>query len=593
MAEWSVIETDADIQLMAKVLKTSPIVARVLANRGVRSKHAAIRYLFPKKEYLLPTNLMKDAETACEILRQAIELRTPIAIYGDYDVDGVTSTTILYKALNGLGANVTYYIPHREQGYGLNIPAVRELYQGGTRLLLTCDNGIASIAEVEEAKRLGMEVIIIDHHEPGFTADANGGKTDLVPAADAIVDPKQRACSYPFKHLCAAGICYKFVVMLYQHCGARLEQEAEQEYLIFAAIATFCDIVDLKSENRIIARLGLDLCNGEGRALNRGLRELIKQRGLEEKQIGAFEIGFVIGPTINAAGRLERATLAVELFTCEDEERVTELAARLSALNDMRKSLTNTASEQTLALLEEQGMDNVLVLYNPEVHESVAGIVAGRIKDRTNHPVVLLTNSVDEGLVKGSARSISGYNIFEALYENKSLFERFGGHGMAAGLTLKQENVGQLRRNLNDACVLTEQDFVPQIQADAELVLDDITASLSQQLDILEPFGKGNGEPLFVTRDAFARDIAIIGESRTHLRMSFQTRSGRTIKGVAFNLLERFIEVVSGRYSQNVVERIRLGDLKGLTIKLDILYYIDINEYNGNKFIQLKINDFN
>lgn len=590
MTKWILRENDANIELMSQTLKIKPVTAYVLANRGIRTKNTAVKYLNPDISFMHDAKLFKDIDKAVCIINESIKLGEKLAVYGDYDVDGVMSAVILVKALKRFNADVTYYIPHREEeGYGLSLKTADKLNALGIKLVIACDNGIAAADEIAYMKNLGMKVIVIDHHEPGFMEDADGSRQDIVPDADAIINPKQKDCAYPFKALCAAGICYKFAKYFYQYNNYQFDSENED--VVLAAIATFCDIVDLTDENRIIAKRGLTLLNG-GQYNNIGLQTLIRQRQLENKKIDSFEIGFIIGPCINATGRLESAEISAELFLAQTQEEADLLAQRLVELNENRKTLTAKAVENILLTLEQSDFknDKVLVIYSEEIHESIAGIVAGRIKEATNRPTIILTRSGD--LVKGSARSIEFYNIFEALHKCRDLFERFGGHPMAAGLSLKEENVQTLRKRLNADCDLEEKHFEKTIYADKELDLDDVTYELAKELKLLEPFGKENKEPVFLTKGLTAVNVEIIGETRKTMRFTFTLESGRKLKGICFGKVDQFLEMIKGKYSQTVCDNFAGGKLKSLTVGLNILYCIEINEFNNNTYVQLKIIDF-
>ena len=587
-SQWIIDTNDANIPLMAETLNISPLTATVLANRGIRTRNTAIKFLAPDPKHMHDAGQMQDMDKAVSILCESIDTGEKITVYGDYDVDGVTSTVILHKLIERLGGIVSYYIPQREdEGYGLNLSAVAKLAETGTKLLLTCDNGIAAHAEIAEAKRLGIKVIVLDHHEPGFITQEDGTRIDTLPCADAVVDPKRADCAYPFKMLCAGGLAYKFAGHVYTH--KNLPFANENEYISLAAIATFCDVVDLVDENRIIAKHGLAIINA-GKADNIGLKALIDARRVEEKTLGAYDVGFILGPCINATGRLEHAAFSVELFLAKTERAANETAAMLAGLNEERKALTTAACDAAMDALPDT-LDKVLVLYNPDVHESIAGIVAGRVKDRVCRPVIMLTKS-GEGLVKGSARSIEGYHLFEALYANRELFERFGGHSMAAGLTMAEENIPLLRERLNSTCTLTAEDFVPVVHLDGALSLADTTYALAMQLSILSPFGKANPEPKFVTRNVLAQPAELIGANRTTLRFSFETESGRKVKGICFGKADAFADMLSEAYEPSIVEAFRNGTTKGITVWLDIVYSLEINEYNGNTSVQLRVSDF-
>ncbi|MCL2752827.1 MAG: single-stranded-DNA-specific exonuclease RecJ, partial [Defluviitaleaceae bacterium] len=444
MKRWVLRKNDANIELMSEVLKIDPVLCNILANRNIRSKNTAIRFLNPILDYLHPMDEMMGVAKATNIIQDGIEADKRFCIFGDYDADGVSSTVILRKGLEGLGADIWHYIPHREkEGYGLNLAAVEEI-ANDCHILIAVDNGIAAADEVTRAAELGIEVIIIDHHEPPFTEKEDGSRQEVLPPAAAIINPKQSSCKYPFKELSAAGLSYKFIQHLYAE--SNIDFEAADEALVFATIATFCDVVDLVDENRILAKNGLRLLNTQG-TKNVGLNALVKARNLEYNSIDDFAIGFVLGPCINASGRLSCADLAVELFLTQDEARAAELAAELVELNEERKTLCAKHVDNTIASLEMSQLDDVLVLFIPEIHESIAGIVAGRVKEHTQHPTIVFSDA--HGVAKGSARSIEGYNVFEALQKHKDLFDRFGGHAMAAGITMPIENIDELRKRLN------------------------------------------------------------------------------------------------------------------------------------------------
>ena len=587
-AKWIIDTTDANIPLMAETLGISPITAICLANRGVRTKNTAIKFLTPDIAYAHDARQMADMDKAVALLRESIAAKEKITVYGDYDVDGVTSTVILYKLIQRLGGVVSYYIPQREdEGYGLNLTAVGKLSDTGTKLLLTCDNGVSAHAEIAETNRLGIKVVVLDHHEPGFTEDADGVRTDVLPPADALVDPKRGDCAYPFKLLCAGGIAYKFAECMYRAMDEPFAHETE--YAALAAIATICDVVDLTDENRILAARGLSMINANEDG-NIGLRALMRAKGVADKPIGTFEIGYLLGPCVNATGRLEHAAFSVELFLAASESTAADMAKMLTELNEERRALTLQASEAALSSLPSD-LDKVLVLYDENVHESIAGIVAGRVKERVCRPVIMLTKTA-EGFVKGSARSVEGYDIFEALFANKELFTRFGGHSMAAGLTMEAANVSVLRERLNAACTLTESDFIPVLHTDGELPIHSATYTLAMQLQVLAPFGKANREPLFTAYNVLASAADLIGASKTTLRFTFETENGRKVKGICFGKADLFCEMLTETYAPDVAKKFANGALRGLTVRLDILYGLEINEYNGNTAVQLRVVDF-
>jgi len=592
MAKWKLLETDADLALMVKILGIREPVAAVMANRGVRSKKAAIAYLRPGLENLGNILTMKDTEFAFNRIAEGIRLGQKIMIYGDYDVDGVMSTVILYRALKACDGDVDYYIPHREEeGYGLNMGAIRNLREAETDLLITCDNGIASLAEIEEAQKIGMDVIVIDHHEPGFVENF-GNREDVLPNAIAVIDPKQSACPYPFKEMCAGGLAFRLMWAFFEYTKRDFSGLFD-ELLSLAAIATVCDIVDLMGENRVLVKSGLAALN-DNKHVNVGLGQLISLKGYSDKPIDTFTLGFVLGPCINATGRLESAEMSVRLLISDNEEERMLLARKLSDLNDERKELTVKCVERALESLKTEVTDKVLVLEDIETHESIAGIVAGRVKDTLNRPTIMLTKGADipeypgVSIRKGSGRSIEGYNLFEALYAHRDLTIRFGGHSMAAGLSLSEKNVPILRERLNADCTLKESDFRAVLYIDRELPPEEITLKLANELAWLAPFGKGNREPLFSTRGLNCIGLRVLNEKST-LIFTFDA-GGRKLKGIAFGLNDRFSEALREKFDESTYRRLLSGHVTGLI--MDVAYTVESNTYNGQTSVQIRIKDF-
>lgn len=589
MSRWKTLTPQVNVALMAETMGISPTAAAVLANRGVNSRNAAVRFLRPLERYMHDPALFMDMDKAASITENAVTNGKKIVVYGDYDVDGVSSTVILLKTLRFLKADVSYYIPHRErEGYGLNEGAVRRLAESGANLIIACDNGISSLSETELAVSLGLEAVIIDHHEPGFIIGPDG-KRDLLPSAGAVVDHKRADCAYPYKQLCAAAMCYKFAQVLLARCAANPAVGFWEELLSFAAIATVCDIVPLLDENRIITVAGLEVINRG--TTNTGLKTFIDIRGLTGKRFTVYDAGFVIGPCINAAGRLDSAELAVELFTTADPARALALATKLSELNDARKQLTNDGVERAMkALLSpECASRKVYVVYDPDMPESVAGIVAGRVKDATNHPTLIITKASVAGLAKGSARSIPGYDMFKELYNCRELFLRFGGHAMAAGLTLKDSLVPELADRLNAACVLTPDDFEQILMIDGELSLGAATMKLAEELERLAPFGKDCDEPLFAAYNVVCDRVERIGNDKRTLRFTFSDGFTGKVKGVAFGMFDSFQSALMSGLGEAAV----FGDavLSIGPVIMDIAFNVGINEYNGLKSLQLKVRD--
>ncbi|MBN4049392.1 single-stranded-DNA-specific exonuclease RecJ, partial [bacterium AH-315-N14] len=457
--KWLIRSTSKDIRTLAKDSGVSEVIAKILINRGFQNKIDIKKFMTACLEDLYDPFLMKDMEKATELIKLAIENKKKIVVYGDYDADGVTSTVIMYKSLRKCGAQVEYYVPDRElEGYGINSDRIRKLSSEGFEVVLTCDNGIAATEQVKLAKELGMTVIITDHHELSFDEDSRGLRTFKIPPADAVINPKQADCNYPFKQLCGAGIALKFVQALYLKLG--INKQAVVEFIEIAGIGTICDVVDLIDENRIIAKNALGMLTN---TKNLGLKCLKDILNISDKEIKSYHVGFQIGPCINATGRLESAAISVELLICEDETRAVELAKTLFELNKKRQDMTTENVEKVIELVQHSAFrnDKVLVIYKDTIHESIAGIVAGRVRETFNVPTIILTKGRDNP--KGSARSIEEYNLFEELIKCEELLLKFGGHPMAAGLSIKEENIEKLRQKLNYICRLTDEDIIPKV----------------------------------------------------------------------------------------------------------------------------------
>ena len=571
-AEWKLKNTDANLKLMAEVLGISEITARVLANRGIRSKNSAINFLHPNDSKLHDIGLMADTNKALERIKNGID-RDKIVVYGDYDADGITSTVILCKVLRRLGANCEYYMPHRiNDGYGLNALAIEKISEMGAKLVIAVDNGISALEEIAQANELGIDVIIVDHHEPAFTI-CEDKRTDVLPPAYAILDPKLTDSGYPFKEICAAVLAYKLAEAVCVYCGQDFVEK--DELLVLAAIATLCDIVPLVDENRVIVKLGLRVLN-KNKHINPGLGSLIALRGYIDKPVDTFTVSYVIGPCLNATGRLESAAIAVDMLLSNDEIEQEKLAGELLRLNSDRKNLTQECVDRLMTKIPKK-LPKVLVLTDFDAHESVAGIVAGRIKEMTGRPTVLLTRG--DGVLKGSGRSIEKYNIFEALLALNHLFLRFGGHAMACGITMREENVDILREALNDSCPLEEEDFCAEILLDGELSLGCISLQLSNELEYLAPYGKGNEEPLFVSQRLYTESVKVLDEKKT-LIFSF-SKDGYRIKGITFGKNDLYNSLAK-----------EAGINKNGGFFMDVVYVIETNEWNGEKSVQLRLKDF-
>lgn len=587
MKRWLLKRTKVNTAAMAKELGIRQATAAVLANRELYSRKEARDFLLGGEEAFGDPALIKDMQKGLWLIAQAIQKGQKIAVYGDYDVDGVMSTSILYQTIRRCGGDACFYLPHRQkEGYGLNLKAVEDLWADGVEVLFTCDNGIAALQEIALAKEKGMTVVVLDHHEPGFRGEGEE-RRDILPAADAIIDPKQRSCGYPFKHMCAGGLSYKFARLLLQEfCIA--DEGLEKELVSFAAIATVCDIVDLLGENRAIVRRGLPEIQ---KTENIGLRILLEEAGLSDKKLSEYHLGFIVGPCINAAGRLESGRQAVELFCTKDEGEARRTAKNLVQLNEERKRLTEEAAERAdLALQKGNGLaEKVLVLYDPMIHESIAGIVAGRIKDKYYRPTILITGS-EEG-AKGSGRSIEGYHLFEALFENRNLFTRFGGHAMAAGLSLPVEHIDTLRERLNASCPLTEEQMIPILRIEKSLSFAEIDLGLAKELAALAPFGKGNPTPLFGSKGINVDRLDLIGKNRDILRLTLsEPQSGVRISAVSFDGYEPLKEMLKELYPTESCDTIiNSGHLPK---PVDIVYSVEVNSYNGRSQVQLMIKDF-
>ncbi len=584
---WTLKRTKADIHKMSEVLGIRQATACVLANRGIKTKKQAVAFLRAESASLydvLGEKPMKDAQKAIELLENAVKQKQKIAVYGDYDVDGVTSTAIWYKVLSYCEADVIYYIPHRQkEGYGLNLEAVEELHNKGIQLLLTCDNGIAAIEEIKKAKEFDMTVVVIDHHEAAFDEYGN----DILPEADAVVDPKQRQCQYPFKMLCAGGLCYKLALLFLKR--QQMSNEAlEMECLHLATLATVCDIVDLMEENRIIVKKGLKTM---AQTTNVGLKTLLEQTNLYGKELTEYHIGFIVGPCVNAAGRLETAKTAVALFCENDAEKAKQYALYLIEQNNSRKDMTQKATEQVIKEIEQKNKQNekVFVIYQQNVHESIAGIVAGRIKEKFYRPTILITKS--ENMAKGSGRSIEGYNMFEELYACKELFSKFGGHSMAAGLSLPYENIEELQKRLQNNCKLTQQQLLPVLKIEKQLNFEEIDMILAEELRNLAPFGKGNHIPLFGSKDIKIVKYFFVGKEKNIIKMILEEqKTAIQFNAISFDGYDKFLEMIKRLYGQQNYDKMLLNGY--IEQNIDFVYSVDINTFRGENSIQLQIKDF-
>lgn len=578
--KWLLKNRKADLKAMSERYGISQLLCKLIVNREINDENLINSYVNPVTENLHSPQAMKDINNAVNIIKSKINEGKNIRIIGDYDVDGIISVYILYIALRKCGAKVDYEIPDRiKDGYGINKNIVKAAYDEGVDTIITCDNGISAIEQIEYAKELGLTVIVTDHHDIPFIEE-DGIRTFISSKADAIINPKQIECEYKFKSICGAGVAFKLMEALYKEL--KMNKEQCYELIEFVAIATVCDVVDLIDENRIFVKNGLTMLNN---TKNIGIKALKKASGLEDKEITAYHLGFVIGPCLNASGRLDSAKKGLELLLTEDEESAIKLAEEIVDLNDARKNMTKEGVDKAVEIIEgtEINNDNILVVYIPDIHESLAGIVAGRIKERYNKPTIILTKS-EEG-VKGSARSIEEYNMFEGLLSCKDLLDKFGGHPMAAGLSLQEDKIDELRKALNNNCELTDDDLTRKIMIDASLPLEYLNLNLIEELNVLEPFGKGNAKPVFGVRDARVIKATLLGKDKNVLKLRLLTNNNITIDAMIFNDVEGFEEKIIDKYGEEELQD--LYNKSNNNIHLDFTFYPSINEWNGNKNIQI------
>lgn len=581
--KWLLRNKKVDLKAMSEKYKISQLLCKLMVNRDIIDENIINSYINPVYKYLHSPKTMKDVVIAVDIIKRKIQENKKIRIIGDYDVDGIISVFILYTALKKCGANVDYEIPDRiKDGYGINENIVKVAYDEGVDTIITCDNGISAIDQIQYAKDLGLTVIVTDHHDVPFIEE-DGVRTFLSSQADAIINPKQIECEYKFKSICGAGVAFKLMEALYEEIG--MDKEECYKLIEFVAIATVCDVVDLIDENRIFVKNGLEMLNN---SKNIGINALKKACGLEDKEITAYHLGFVIGPCLNASGRLDSAKKGLELLLMEDDEEAKNLAQEIVDLNDARKNMTKEGVDRAINIIDitDINNDNILVVYIPDIHESLAGIVAGRVKEKYNKPTIILTKS-EEG-VKGSARSIEEYNMFEGLLACKELLDKFGGHPMAAGLSLQEDKVDELRIALNNKCELTDEDLTRKIMIDSSLPLEYLNLHLIEELNVLEPFGKGNAKPVFGVRDAKITRAMLLGKDKNVLKLKLLTNNDITIDAMIFNDLENFESKIIEKYGNEELDN--LYNKSNNNISMDFTFYPSINEWNGNKSIQIVVN---
>lgn len=569
MEKWFVSAKKADFKEIGRQFDIDPVIARLIRNRDVTGAKAIQEYLRGTIQDIPGPELLKGMKEATSILKQKIREKKKIRIIGDYDIDGVTATYILIKGLERLGARADTYIPDRiTDGYGIHMPLIYKALEDGVDTIVTCDNGIAASKEIGFAKEKGLTVIVTDHHEVPFIED-NGERTYILPPADAVINTKQPGCPYPNKNLCGAVVAMKLIWALYD--DSHIPETEKEEFLELAAIATVGDVMDLQGENRILVKEGLKRLPY---TKNKGLQALIRVTGLEGSRISSYHIGFVLGPCINASGRLDTAARSLRLLQCEDAGEAARLAGDLKALNDSRKALTEKGKDAAIQLIENTDLkkDPVLVVYLPECHESLAGIIAGRIREKYNRPVFVLTKG--EKGVKGSGRSIQQYSMFEELVKCGDLLDQYGGHPMAAGLSLPEENVSLLRKRLNEQCNLKEEDLIPKVIIDVPMPISYISTKLVEQLSLLEPFGKGNTKPLFAQKNVKAINSRVIGKNHNVTKLQLMDEQGYVIEAVYFGNIPEFMDFLSTRD------------------KISVTYYPEINRYQGRETLQVIIQNY-
>lgn len=587
MEKWFVAAKRADFDKWAVKFHISPVLARILRNRDLTEEAQVERFLYGTLEDCYSPWLLKDMDRAVELILKAVGQGVKLRVIGDYDVDGICSSYILTKGLSLLGANVDTAIPHRiHDGYGLNEHLIQEAAQDGVGMIITCDNGIAAAPQIAQAAALGIQVIVTDHHEVPFALAEDGTRRELLPPALAVIDPKQRECGYPFPNICGGVVAYKMVAALAEKGGVQDLSGALEEFLELAALATVCDVMELKDENRILVKEGLKKLKN---SKNPGLRALMEVNGIQPDRLGAYHLGFVIGPCLNATGRLDTAARALELLQSKTKTEAMSAARELKELNDSRKNLTMRGVEQAEAYIADHHLeqDKVMVIFLPEIHESLAGIIAGRIRERYNHPVFLLTRG-EEG-VKGSGRSVEGYHMYEAMTAVKQYFSKFGGHAMAAGLSMEEEDIESLRQALNAGCGMSEEDFVPKVHIDVPMPLDYAGEEIADELELLEPFGVGNPKPLFAQKELTFLSGYLMGANKSFARYRVQTPEGSVKQLVFFGELEKFDQFLDEKYGPGSAAALYGGQA---SLQVSVTYQLGKNTYRGRTEVQYVMQNY-
>ena len=578
---WVEYTKKADFDLWSRELSVSKLTARILRNRGIETLESAREFLYAGMESLADPRLMKGMSEGVRILAETIRTGGKTAIASDFDDDGIFAGEILYEGIRRCGGEALLFTPDRvREGYGLNQRIIDEAKAEGCGLILTCDNGIAALSETKYAKEQGFSVIVTDHHEVQYEEGPDGEKRYLLPEADAVIDPKQPGCAYPFRELCGAGVAFRLIQLLYREF--RIPEEEEQAFYEYLAVATVADVVPLQGENRILVRAGLNRLH---RTDKPGLLALISASGLQKENLTAYHLGFVIGPAFNAVGRLSDVRIAFRLLQTRDEREAAELAARIRELNERRKDETERGTEQAFAEIESGPLkeDRVLLVRLRDVHESVVGIIAGRVKEKYSRPAFVFTDA--EGGLKGSGRSVENFHMLAALIPEKHLLTRFGGHKMAAGLSLPEENLEILRRELNDHCTLTEEELRPVVRIDARVPFRFLTPALIEELSCLAPFGTGNPRPVFAMAHLRVRSLRIVGKRRNVVRMSLADEFGFVMDAVHFGDPDRLLQTIREEYGETELQKLLRSGSDG--VDLAFTFYPEINEYMGQKSIQI------
>lgn len=585
MEKWTEIRKSGDFVNIGKKYGIDPVIARIIRNRDIVTDEQMQQYLYGGRDNLYDPHLLKDADEGAKILQKKIAEGKKIRIIGDYDIDGVNASYILCTGLRFLGADVDVAIPDRmKDGYGVNVNLIQLALDAGVDTIVTCDNGIAAFEAIDYAKGQGMTVIVTDHHDIPYQTE-DGKKQYLESAADAIINPKQEACRYPYKELCGAAVAWKFLQVLYDTQNVPVEQA--DIFLENVGFATIGDVMDLTGENRILVKLGLKALE---HTKNPGMHALLVKNNLADKPISVYHVGFVLGPCINASGRLDTAQRSLELLMEPDATKAAALAEELIALNASRKEMTLKVTEEARQMIERNQLTRnpVLVVYLPKCHESLAGIVAGRIREEYHHPVFVLTKS-EEG-IKGSGRSVESYSMFDELTKVSDLLTKYGGHPMAAGLSMKEENLEEFTRRLNEQANLSEEDLMEKIRIDIPLPLSYITPELVAQLKVLEPCGKGNVKPVFADRDIGIKRAWTVGQNNQVLRLELSASDGRSMQGVIFSDSMPFLQYLKEKFGEEQVEAALCG--KENTIRFAAVYDPDINVYKGREQLQIIIRHY-